>query len=236
LLTALVQPGCESSRIKLAVHAVLSNPLPPDEQVSLLTGLCSGPYRDLLPAVDRLTLIDELNEQRPSLAVAFCSLWLETHPDISREENPIHHSNVRDIDQLAEIMFQIHLHEIAGKSKLPADLITAENSITNSLYAGLVTRILSHTPKSLSPISSTHGLSDSSEKAINILGFTLPIDYNPARQAELALTRCNQGFIEQAISLIPHRWTTPDNGSSVCIARISSKMEIWSILMSLFRD
>jgi hypothetical protein len=112
LLAALVQPGCEPTRVKLAIHAVLSNPIPPDEQVALLVGLCTGPYGDLMPPADRLALVVELNEQRPQLSLAFCSHWLETHPEYSLDDNITYHSTVRDIDQLAEIMFQIKLREI----------------------------------------------------------------------------------------------------------------------------
>ena len=88
LLNALVQPGAGSSRYKLAVHAVLSNPIPSDTQIATLIGLCYGLYGDLLPALDRLSLLRELSEQRPQLAVVFCKHWLEIHPVIAKRSEP----------------------------------------------------------------------------------------------------------------------------------------------------
>lgn len=203
LLTALVQPGCEPSRVKLAVHAVLSNPLLPEEQIAVLLSLCSGQYGDMLPPADRITLISELNQQRPQLAVAFCTSWLDTHPEFSQEENPNHRSTIRDIDQLAEILFQIYLHEIVANSDVPADLITAENALSHSLYTDLAARILSHTSKALPANSAALVNSASGDKVLHISGFTLPHNQNSSRQAELALLRCSQGFIDEATDLLP---------------------------------
>jgi tetratricopeptide (TPR) repeat protein len=203
LLTALVQPGCEPSRVKLAVHTVLSNPIPPEEQVALLLGICTGQYGDLLPPSDRITLVSELNEQRPHLATAFCSQWLETHPEFSPEVNQNHRKTIRDIDQLTEILFQIRLRELTGNSDVPADLISLEGSLSHNLYTNLAGRVLSHSAKGLAGNSSVTDLSITGEKAIHISGFSLPCNYNSPRQAELALIHSQQGFIDEAFNLLP---------------------------------
>ncbi len=203
LLTALVQPGCEPSRIKLAVHAVLSNPIPPEEQVTLILDLCTGQYGDLLPPADRLTLVSELNEQRPQLAAAFCSHWLDTHPEYSLDENLNHRCSVREIDHLAEILFQINLREITGSMDLPGHLISAENALAHSLYTSLATQILSHTSKALAGTSQAPILSANSDNTIHVSGFTLPTHISSARQAELALALHSRGHNEEANNLLP---------------------------------
>ncbi len=222
LLTALVQPGCEPSRVKLAIHAVLSNPIPPDEQVTVLIGLCAGQYGDLLPPADRITLTSELNEQRPQLAVDFCLKWMETHPEFTGDINPNQRSTARNIDQLMEILFQINLRQIAGNLEIPSDLITAEREITNSISTDLATRILSYSSKGLIGSISTQNSSDSSKNTIQISGFTLPLNLNSTKQAELALTQYSQGHIEEAIKLLPQPTEPlPDNVDVLyAIARI----------------
>ena len=212
LLSALVQPGCEPMRFKLAIHALLSNPIPPPEQVDVLMGLCRGQFGDLLPPADRTTLIHELHEQRPQLAQEFCSKWLETNPDPSSGLNFRNTNLTRKIGQLAEILFQIRAREIAGETDLPAELVSAEQRLSNSLSIGITGHILSHSTTGRPENGTMAGLISPGEQALQISKPSVNPDQSSAEQAELALMLCRQGRLEEAHQLLPQPdGTSPEN-------------------------
>jgi Flp pilus assembly protein TadD/AraC-like DNA-binding protein len=203
LLNALVQPGAPSSRYKLAIHAVLSNPLPPADQVDTLIRLCYGAYDDLLPPTDRLTLVRDLFEQRPQIAVDFCKKWLEIHPDFANQINQNPRNIARTIDQLAEFLFQIDVREFASKSQDLADLITAENTLTQNLYIDLVNQSVIHKSRYQTKKLSTQDLSDNFGKLIQLSGIIQAQNNYSGRSADFDLTLANQGLIEKAKKLLP---------------------------------
>lgn len=203
LLSALIQPGSELMRFKLAIHALLSNPIYPQDQVDILIGLCTGHQGDLLPPADRIILIDVLNEQRPQLAVEFCVKWLDTHPLHSAELYPQPLNTSRNFEQLAEIRFQIKVRQIAGCSSLPANLISAERTLFHCLATSLAGEILSHDFSSLSKKDELPGSLDFGKQAVQISNLTLPPNHTSVQQAELALALCRLGRVEEASELLP---------------------------------
>ncbi|MFZ0535065.1 MAG: tetratricopeptide repeat protein, partial [Anaerolineales bacterium] len=223
LLNALVQPGASSLRYKLAIHAVLSNPHPPNEQIANLIGLCHGTYGDPLPPTDRLSLIRALFEQRPQAAVDFCSKWLEIHPDFFRQINQNHNDTAENINLLAENFFQIEIRRIAGKSQNLVDLLSDGNAITQNLYTGLINHFIVQKSECQKDKSSPQCLSDSYEKALQIIKLNFSADKYSVKQAELALTLANQGLLDEAIKLLPDpEETLPDDVDILyAIAKIS---------------
>ncbi len=203
LLSALILPGCDPIRFKLAIHALLSNPIHPQDQVDILIGLCTAQHGDLLPPTDRMTLIDELYGQRPQLAVELCVKWLDTHPEYSAELYPKNLNTSRNIEQLAEILFQIKVRQIAGNSNLPVDLVSAERILFHSLSTSLAGQILSHDSTTLSGNGISLGSLDFGEQAVQISKLTLPPNHTPVEQAELALMLFRIGCIEKASELLP---------------------------------
>ena len=203
LLHALVQPGTSSIRFKLAIHAVLSNPIPPNDQIVNFLGLCHNPYSDPLPPVDRLLFIHELFEQRPRLAVDFCSKWLEIYPDISKSIILHPKNTTEDINHLADILFQIEVRKMADKSQNLPDLLSDESRIIQDLYTDINNHFVIR--KSGSPIEncSTQELSDICEKAIQTTRLNFSTNKNSTRQPELALTLANQGLFDEAVQLLP---------------------------------
>ena len=86
LLTSLVHPGGSPIHLTTAIHTVLSNPLLPNDQVTLLLGMCQNEYGDFLPAFQRLLLVQTLFERSPQIAIEFCQKWLEGSPLILKQK------------------------------------------------------------------------------------------------------------------------------------------------------
>jgi Flp pilus assembly protein TadD len=202
LLNALVQPGASSSRYILAIHAVLSNPIAPSTQIDALMGLCFGTYGDLLPPIDRSNFVRELFEQRPQMAVDFCLKWLEIHPEFSNQTNLTRKNIAKNIDQLAEFLFQINIRQFAGEIKDLGDLITSKNALCQNLYIDLGNLAINQ--KSLYQFEkpSIQGLAETLKNEIQLPG--LNKSENTARLAEMALTLSDQGLVDEANKLLPH--------------------------------
>ncbi len=203
LLNALAQPGTSSVRYKLAIHAVLSNPILPNDQIAIIMKLCHGTYGDPLPPTDRLFFIHELFEQRPQLAADFCSKWLEIHPDYLKPISLHHKDAAEDINQLADNIFQIEVLEIADNSQNLPDLLSDEYTNIQNLYTGLVNHFIVQKSRCENEKSTSQVLSDICEKAIQTTRLNFPTDKYSTKQAELALTLSNQGLFDEAFKLLP---------------------------------
>jgi len=203
LLHALVQPGTSSIRFKFAIHSVLCNPIPPHDQIAIFMGLCHNSYGDPLPPADRLLFIRQLFEQRPQLAVDFCSQWLAIHPDLSKPANLPYKNMAEDINLLADTIFKIEVSRIADNSQYFPDLLSDESGIIQNLYTDLINHFIVRKSGSQIDNLSTQDLSAIYEKAIQITRLNFSTDKNSTQQAELALTLSNQGLFDQASQLLP---------------------------------
>ena len=223
LLTALIQPGSDSSRFKLAIHTLLSNPIPPSIQISTLIGLCYGLYGDLLPALDRLILVRELSEQRPQLAIDFCKRWLEIHPMIS---NRMHQNSATNIEQLAELLFQVEIKQIAGEVQGFSEIITLENELTQNLISSLVSQSIILNSK-FQPDKSVQNPPELFTKVIQLSDQIQASEHQYVNAAEMALTLSSQGYLDEAINLLPHNAKTLPNDirSLYAIAKVSFQSE-----------
>ncbi len=202
LLNALVQPGAGAKRYKLAIHMLLSNPLPANTQIATLMGLCYGMYGDLLPAPDRLSLVQELAQQRPQLAMDFSKRWLEIHPVMANRNNLNHANAAANIDQLTEILFQIKITEISGEAKGLAELIEAGNLLTHRTYANWVNQSINLQSKYQDdrPIENSAVIFEKIIQLSEQIQTTDPLSMNTA---EMALTLANLGYLEEATKLLP---------------------------------
>jgi predicted Zn-dependent protease len=204
LLKALVQPGVSASRLLLAIHTILSNPITPVSQIETMLGLCYGPYGDPLPPIDRLNLLRGLYDQRPQLAVDFCLKWLEIQPDFGSQINLLNINAARNINQLAEILFEIEVRSTAGKPDELADLLSTENMLCQNLYADLMNRSVTQKSRFEIEKTSSQGILDIYEKVIQLSGFSQSQNKYSPIQAKFALTLSDQGLIDEANKLLPH--------------------------------
>ncbi len=201
LLRALVQPGASAGRVKLAIHCVLSNPYTPDEQLNLLASLCSGPYGDLLPASDRLRLVEELLEQSHELTERFCAMWLSRHPDFGQALLPTEIDPGSTINQLLGLTFQLQIRQIAGQTQDLSWLLPLEISLLNHAYAGIASQLLA--------------LPGKTETATQMLDMAVQAAISPqapdgitSSGVDLALTLIDRGLYTEAACLLPSRSET----------------------------
>ena len=203
LLNSLVQPGASTIRIELAVHVVLSNPILPNDQIAILMGLCHGAYDDLLPARERMILINALFEQRPQTAVDFCAKWLGIHPN---QSNPIHHyrnNSIEEINHLAENLFQVELNRIIGNDQYIPALLANEKEITQNVSLGLATHYASQITKHKSEKLSTHELSTIKDQLTQSTDYKNTLGKFSTKKSQLAIILANQGLLDEANELIP---------------------------------
>ena len=203
LLNSLVQPGAIPLRLELAVHVVLSCPLPTQTQITSLIGLCQSEFGDLLPASERLTLIRALYEQRPESAVEFTLKWLELFPYKSNPSLDYIHHPIDNINLLAENLFQIEITKIAGKSHTIPELLENEKEINDRLSSSLN----SHYVTTFSQFHQGKTLNQELSKIRELFTHSENPEpsqkHSPIYQAEFALLLADQGFYEDAKQLLP---------------------------------
>ena len=225
LLNSLVQPGAITFRLELAVHVVLSNPLPLDIQIATLINLCQSEYGDLLPASERLSLVRAVYEQRPEAAVEFALKWLELFPNQAKHRPDTLHHPIENINLLAENLFQIEINKIAGKSHNLTELLETEKGIKDQIYAS----INNHYVATFSQFHQGKALhKELFELREQITRQNYPEFSSIQRsinQAEFALLLAEQGFYEDAIQYLPpHDAPLPDDLRILySIAKISEK-------------
>ena len=225
LLNSFVQPGATSLRLELAVHAVLSNPHPAETQVGTLIGLCHSEYGDLLPASERVSLVRVLYEQRPGSAVQFAQKWIELFPNPTNLNPDIHYLPIENINHLADNIFQIEIHKIAGRSQDLSELLETEKVINDRVFSSLNNHYVTI-------YSQTHqGKTLNQELSKQREQFTRPTDpeacsiHHSINQAEFALLLADQGFYEDATQLLPDQDAVPPDDLRILysIAKIAAK-------------
>ncbi len=202
LLHALVQPGATSFQVKLAVHAILSNSLPPTEQVEVLMDCCRGPYGKLLPPSTRLLVLRALFGQRPNTAIDFALRQLDLPPEYSDSMADRTHV-VGQVDRLLEDIFQLEIREIAGKSSEFSKLLKDEISAGQNLYSDAIIHSIYHLSSlPAEPAPGSHNAEvygQDIDLATQHLSEVVPLP----ELAKLALALAHQGRLEEANQLLP---------------------------------
>ncbi len=160
-------------------------------------------YGDLLPARERYLLVRSLCEQRPQSAVEFCSSWLEIHPERSNPAKKNRNIPIDNINQLAENLFQIEVHEIAGATQTLPELLDDEKEITHHLSNCLINHYASRVAKYRTDKFITAELSKICDQILHPIGLSGHLDKFSPDQAELALILAEQGFQDTASQLLP---------------------------------
>lgn len=203
MLEALVQAGAGRLRFELAIHTVQSNPIMQKDQVSILTTLCDRPHHGFLPASDRLRFLDELQTQNMELAEAFCKDWLSNHPLSSSFFELRQWETAANVDEIAEVMFQIQARKISKEDDNLPNLINLHETLTHNFYLDAMNQILIHRAKGLSDQSSFGSASIADELIRQIEKNILPLTHSLRTQSELALSLGLQGKSDEALHLLP---------------------------------
>ena len=205
LLSSLVQPATSAERYKLAIHAVLSNPLSPAEQVAILTGLCYGPHGDLLPASDRTRLLSELYQQRPQAAVDFSNRWLDDHTVIPA---PTYQKLRQIIDKLElhnEAQFNRDICKLAEDTSQLTGIIEAEHRLSQDLCAEFISAPISHASGNFPGEPGEDDLSVDINKAYQLYKFTSSPDTNGTIRSRMALSLYQHDLIDEAKELLAYQ-------------------------------
>jgi tetratricopeptide (TPR) repeat protein len=201
LLRALVQPGAGSVRYQIAVHALLSNPIAWDEQLTILMSLCHGSSHDPLPPTDRLELLGELSEQRPQMAQDFCKKWFEIYPaDLELSHKRL--STPETINRLAENLFQIEAKRICGDQAALAGLIEQEKILSLRLQDTLLLQQLSLSAKNPAEKTTSDEYLELVQNSLQSTK-TLSSDGNSSHKtASLALSLMEAGLVDEAQAIL----------------------------------
>jgi tetratricopeptide (TPR) repeat protein len=136
MLRAFIYPGAPINLIAASLHAFLSNPIPPPEQVNTLWDILTGQLVPLPPG-ERILVLRAIASQRRILAQDISDRWLTTYPyqAASPDWNTIDiFTHLRDIE---ELIFQSEIQYLSGASAEALSFQCAANEGVNALHAGL---------------------------------------------------------------------------------------------------
>jgi tetratricopeptide (TPR) repeat protein len=123
LLRSLLSRGASSEIFNLAIHSLLSNPLPPEVQSNQLLVLIEN-----LPISDRNLILSQLTNTRPSLAA-----------DLARQENQttLPETSTTPLDDLVNHVHHAEIALIAGNSTQAADSLNTAQENARRVQASL---------------------------------------------------------------------------------------------------
>lgn len=139
-LEALISHDDYSQYSNLVIHAILSNPIPPEQQITILKSILSG--KDL-PLI--LSILEDLELNRPSLAKTLAKDIINDFPlneYIESEDKRISNLSIREFDsygdriaRLTRLLRYLTLQDYADKSDEITASLTESIEITSSLQA-----------------------------------------------------------------------------------------------------
>jgi tetratricopeptide (TPR) repeat protein len=106
LLAELVYPGAPLPFMEIALHGLLSNPLPPVEQGQVLATL----LRDL-PLPEACVLLRQVEKHRPEMAARLARQLLDRQPTIPTPRRSA--SNLEKLDLVGQLLFNAEVHSLA---------------------------------------------------------------------------------------------------------------------------
>ena len=134
LLGELVYPGAPLPFIEAALHALLSNPLPPTEQGQILATL----LRDL-PLPEAGVLLRQIEKHRPDLAARLARRLLGRHPTIPAPRRSA--SNLEKLDHVGQLLFNAEIHSLAAQPTQAASLRSLALRQTRSLQLEIAAQL-----------------------------------------------------------------------------------------------
>ncbi len=222
LLKHLLRPGSSRFEAGLAVHAILSNPIPPEEMLKILVGLCRSADAQTLPPAERMNLLGELVEQWPSLAADFSRMWLEMSPGLPGDGMAKARRSDQLIAGLLENLFLAEVWRSAGDHKHLPGLLESQLAITGSIYGNFLNQYLRlkvGLPGDLLQKKITAGLLAGADR-LSELAFIQ--ETNPPHQAEMALILAEHGQLDQASTILSLKNSSiEDIDRLYAIARVS---------------
>jgi len=130
MLRILAMHGARGSApapgMRLALHALLSNPLPPGIHQGALAALAG-----VLPAAQQTDFLHQAFVMRPDLVPALAGSLIEARLITTPSIHPAHCDPVKDLDHIARQMQFAEMHRLADQPSQAEDLL--KQSITTTL-------------------------------------------------------------------------------------------------------
>ena len=141
LINLLVANNRSTKIIPLAIHALLSQPIPPNE----LQGLLQDTLTDF-SLIDITRMLGYLNQFRRELTIDLANNWLESHPIEPNQENA--YAIGDQLKQVTECLLSAEIYALAGhvkkadgfKSQSLNYLRTIQSDVTNQLVSDTLQR------------------------------------------------------------------------------------------------
>jgi tetratricopeptide (TPR) repeat protein len=134
LLQALMSPEMPHRTHTLALHAVLSTPVPLTEHAKTLHPLLEG-----LPLADCLGALTYLKKYRPDFATRLARLFLEKQPTIPNRRKYSQYTGY--LNQIAQLLRNAEIHLIAELPSQASSLRSLAMEVTKRLHADIALQI-----------------------------------------------------------------------------------------------
>jgi tetratricopeptide (TPR) repeat protein len=205
LLKALIRSGNILAQPRLALHALLSNPMPVEEQTNILRTLLGE-----LPAADGQAVLRELSSMRPWLAATLAQNFLAQSQSTASQVVDRAESQDGQLDQLCvflgDLLRQAEVNQIAAQPLRAASLLAESLKVAQSLQGHVSAQLAQSVTKAGESTSEQDQLPgpdvaaqtglEAWKQAVQLL----PDD--PLYTAGLALALMDTGRLEEAQSIL----------------------------------
>jgi tetratricopeptide (TPR) repeat protein len=134
LLRTLIYPNAPETTHKLAIHALISNPIPPSKGVDILKQAL-----DDLRLPDLVAFLRLLHSRQPGIATTLALSVIDEEPSISN--HPITGDYSEQIDQILNLISQSDLNYIGGQLSQAASLQTMAYQASQKLQTEIAAQI-----------------------------------------------------------------------------------------------
>lgn len=138
LIHTLVNLNASSGLIPLTVHAVNSQPIPPEETQALLQQVLAD-----MPLFETTSLLGDLNRFRPELSMRLANAWLETHPLPSIEGTVFNIGG--QVSQVSDCLLSAVLFSLAGQTHKAESIRSRSLDYLNNIQVEVSNQLVGET-------------------------------------------------------------------------------------------
>jgi tetratricopeptide (TPR) repeat protein len=138
LISSLIHPNHSSRFASLVIHALLSNPLPPEELKELLANTL-----DDFTLSDCTRFLNLLNQYRPELTKELANAWLDLHPISPEKER--NNSLGDQLQATTTNLFCAEIYYLAGQNVQSSEFYTHSLDNLNSIQVEVSNQLVAET-------------------------------------------------------------------------------------------
>lgn len=184
LIHTLVNLNAASGLIPLTVHAVISQPVPPEDTQALLQQVLAD-----MPLFEATSHLGYLNRFRPELSMRLANAWLETHP-LPSIERAVFNIGGR-VSQVSDCLLSAELFSLAGQTHKAESFKSRSLEYLNNIQAEVTNQLVGGTLQS-----------NNIEQSLSLwTRISAPPELTPP--AGLVVKLLQAGRIEDSLTLLP---------------------------------